>query len=73
MTNNNYDIRGVPFTFLKEDSKCYVFYNYVNRHLYTLQGSADNEVDNVVKITLDKNIKLNLFSLDNLISIKKCD
>jgi hypothetical protein len=70
--NKDYHVNGIPMCFLKEDAHCYVVYNYVNRHLYTLCGKKfiPNEEYSIMNTNVRP--RVGVFTLDNMFALKKC-
>ena len=59
LTNKDYNVYAIPYTFIKEVQYIYVVYNYVSRYIYSLQTN-----DNPNKISYTKNVD-NLIKLSN--------
>lgn len=75
LTNKNYNVYAIPYTFVKEVQYIYVIYNYVSRYVYSLQTndnpnktSYTENVDNLVKLS---NPFVNIFDPCQLLTIDR--
>ncbi|MDR2823442.1 MAG: hypothetical protein LBV37_02815, partial [Mycoplasmataceae bacterium] len=64
------DIRGLPYVYMKETQKIYVGYNYVNRYMWSIFPTGNDQYENVsIANTNGEDIKAGSFDLSNIIEI----